>query len=71
MKYDINHIYDSKNTIKVTTSQTGSKAMIHEKGEDKDRAGRQFLSAEPCFTGHGRGYAQAPAQSAGKNGVAH
>ena len=34
MKYDINHVYDSKNTVKVTTSQTGSKAMIREKGEE-------------------------------------
>lgn len=34
MKYDIDYVYSTKNTVNVTTSQTGSKAMILEKGKD-------------------------------------
>ena len=35
MKYNKDHIYSTKNTVKVTTSQTGSKAMIREKGQSE------------------------------------
>lgn len=35
MKYDINNIYGTNNTLEVTVNQTGSKAMIREQGEEK------------------------------------
>ncbi len=35
MKYKIDNIYSTANTLKVTVNQTGNKAMIREKGEDK------------------------------------
>lgn len=35
MKYNKDHIYSTGNTLKVTVSQTGSKAMIREQGQDK------------------------------------
>lgn len=35
LKYNKDHIYSTSNTLEVTVSQTGSKAMIRESGEDK------------------------------------
>ena len=35
MKYKISSIYSTENKIKITTAQTGSKAMIREAGQDK------------------------------------
>lgn len=35
MKYNKDHIWTTKNTVKITTSQNGSKAMIREAGEEK------------------------------------
>lgn len=35
MKYDKDAIYSTRNTVKITTAQTGSKAMIQEKGQDQ------------------------------------
>lgn len=34
-KYDINSIYTTNNNIKITVTQSGSKAMIREKNQDK------------------------------------
>lgn len=35
MKYDINGIYSTKNDLEVKINQTGSRAMIREKGQEK------------------------------------
>jgi len=35
MKYNKDYIYSTKNTVKITTNQTGSKAMIREEGQNK------------------------------------
>lgn len=35
MKYDKDAIYSTRNTVKITTAQTGSKARIREKGQDE------------------------------------
>lgn len=35
MKYNINYIFSTNNKLVVSVNQTGSKAMIQEKGQDK------------------------------------
>lgn len=50
-KYDIDAIYSTRNQIKITTEQSGSKAMIREKGQDKAtiRQGFRVFADDECI----------------------
>jgi hypothetical protein len=42
-KYNKDYIYTTKNTIKITVNQTGTKSMIREQGQDKATMRQGFI----------------------------
>lgn len=54
MKYNVNSIYSTSNMIKITVNQTGSKAMIRAKDQDKATMHQGFrVMADADTIGYG------------------